>query len=79
MERVRHRKRKNNLMNTAKPKSQNWEVHVMSLYDIYKLAPNIQPSFYHYSKFLKCLFQRLMIVTTTDSIYQVFTVRKTMG
>ena len=76
---MRHRERKNNLMNAAKPKSRNWEVHIMSLYDIYKLAPNIQPSFYHYSKYLKCQFQRLMIVTTTDSIYQVFTVRKTMG
>ena len=28
----------------AKPKSRNWEVHAMSLYDIFKLAPNIQPS-----------------------------------
>ena len=79
MERVRYRERKSNLMETEKPKSRSWKAHVMSLYDIVKLAPNIQPSFYLYTKYLKCLFQKLMIVATTDSIHQMFTVHKTMG
>ena len=78
MERVRYRERKSNLMETEKPKSRSWKAHVMSLYDIVKLAPNIQPSFYLYTKYLKCLFQRLMIITTADPIYQVFTICKTL-
>ena len=78
MERVRYRERESNLMETEKPKSQRWKAHVMSLYDTFKLAPNIQPSFYLYTKYLKCPFQRLMIITTADPIYQVFTVCKTL-
>ena len=78
MERVRYRERKSNLMETEKPKSRSWKAHVMSLYDIVKLAPNIQPSFYLYTKYLKCLFQRLMIIKTADPIYQVFTICKTL-
>ena len=53
METVRHRERKSNMMDTAKPKSRSWQAHVMSLDDVFKLAPNLQPSFYHYSKYLK--------------------------
>ena len=74
MKTVRHRERKNNLMETAKPKSQSWEPYVMSHYDIFKLTSNIQPHLYHYTKYLKYPFQRLMIITIADPIYQVFTV-----
>ena len=78
METVRYRERKSNLIETAKPKSQSWEPHVMSHYDIFKLAPNIQPHLYHYTKYLKYPFQRLMVITIPDSIYNVCTVCKAL-
>ena len=78
MKTVRHRDRKSNLLDTAKPKSKSWQAHVMSHYDMLKLAPNLQPSFYHYTKYLKCPFQRLTIIITPDSIYNLCTVCKAL-
>ena len=67
-----------NLIDTAKYKSQSREAHVMRLYDIFKLSPNIQPTFYHRAKYIKCTFQRLVIITTADTIYQAFTICKAL-